>query len=66
MLITYKNNRLERVLIGINALAAAVVGTFVGLFGFDKPFLLSVQKTTIEHLLQQHSRKRMCFLKRPC
>jgi len=40
MQIRYKNNRLEKVLIGINALAAAVVAaSFVALFGFDKPLL---------------------------
>lgn len=38
MLIHYKNNRLEKVLIIVNLLAAgAVVATFVWLFGFDKP-----------------------------
>lgn len=36
----YKNNRLERVLIGVNALAAGVVvASFVLLFGFDHPLL---------------------------
>jgi len=40
MQILYKNKRLEKVLIGINALAAAVVAaSFVALFGFDKPLL---------------------------
>ena len=40
MRITYKNKRLERVLIGVNALAAALVaGTFVMLFGFDEPLV---------------------------
>ena len=35
----YKNGRLERTLIGVNTLAAAVVtATFVLLFGFYKPF----------------------------
>ncbi|MDD5064618.1 MAG: potassium transporter TrkG [Phycisphaerae bacterium] len=34
----YKNNRLEKVLIGVNSFAAAAVAaTFVWLFGFDKP-----------------------------
>jgi trk system potassium uptake protein TrkH len=38
MQIHYKNNRLEKILIGVNILAAAaVVATFVWLFGFDKP-----------------------------
>ena len=40
MQMLYKNKRLEKVLIGINALAAAVVAaSFVALFGFDKPLL---------------------------
>jgi len=40
MQITYKNKPLERVLIGANALAAAVVVTsFVMLFGFHEPLL---------------------------
>jgi len=40
MQIVYKNKRLENVLIGINALAAAVVAaSFVMLFGFAKPLL---------------------------
>ena len=40
MQITYKNKPLERVLIGANALAAAVVVTsFVLLFGFHEPLL---------------------------
>ncbi len=40
MRIEYKNNRLERVLIGVNALIAAMVAaTFILLFGFDKPLL---------------------------
>jgi len=40
MQIRYKNNRLENILIGVNALtAAAVAATFVILFGFDKPLL---------------------------
>ncbi len=38
MQIVYRNKRLEKVLIGVNALAAAVVAaSFVMLFGFDKP-----------------------------
>jgi trk system potassium uptake protein TrkH len=53
MQILYKNKRLEKVLIGINALAAAVVAaSFVALFGFDKPllpakFLYDVQVTLL-------------------
>ncbi len=40
MRIHYKNSRLENVLIGINALAAAVVAaSFILLFGFDEPLL---------------------------
>jgi hypothetical protein len=40
MLIHYKNKWVERILIGVNALAtAAVVGSFVGLFGFGEPLL---------------------------
>lgn len=40
MRITCKNRLLEKVLIGVNVLAAAaVVATFVALFGFDKPLL---------------------------
>ncbi len=40
MQIRYKNNLLEKVLIGVNALtAAAVTASFVVLFGFDKPLL---------------------------
>lgn len=40
MQINYKNKRLERVLIGVNVLAAAAVaGTFVMLFGFDEPLV---------------------------
>ncbi len=40
MRISYKNNRLEKGLIGANALTAAVVvASFVSLFGFDKPLL---------------------------
>jgi trk system potassium uptake protein TrkH len=40
MQVTYKNRRLEKVLIGINALTAAVVAaSFVALFGFDQPLL---------------------------
>jgi len=53
MQILYKNKRLEKVLIGINALAAAAVAaSFVALFGFDKPllpakFLYDVQVTLL-------------------
>ena len=40
MQINYKNKRLERVLIGANALTAAVVvASFVLLFGFEEPLL---------------------------
>lgn len=40
MQIRYKNNRLEKVLIGVCVLtAAAVAATYVCLFGFDKPLL---------------------------
>ncbi len=40
MLIQYKNNLLEKVLIGVNALtAAAVTASFAALFGFDEPQL---------------------------
>jgi trk system potassium uptake protein TrkH len=40
MRIEYKNIKLERVLIGVNALTAAMVAaTFILLFGFDKPLL---------------------------
>jgi len=40
MRISYKNNRLERGLIGANALiAGVVVASFVSLFGFDEPLL---------------------------
>ncbi len=40
MQIHYKNKRLEKVLIGVNVLAAAAVAaSYVCLFGFDKPLL---------------------------
>jgi len=40
MQIHYKNTQLEKVLIGVNVLTAAVVAaSFVCLFGFDKPLL---------------------------
>ncbi|MHC4096271.1 MAG: TrkH family potassium uptake protein [Planctomycetota bacterium] len=40
MQIRYKNNLLEKVLIGVNALtAAAVAASFAALFGFDEPQL---------------------------
>ncbi len=40
MQISYKNNRLEKVLVGVNVLTAAVVtASFVCLFGFDEPLL---------------------------
>jgi trk system potassium uptake protein TrkH len=53
MQIRYKNKRLEKVLIVVNILtAAAVVATFVWLFGFDKPIfpvriLYAVQATLL-------------------
>ena len=49
MRISYKNNRLEKGLIGANALAAAVVvASFVSLFGFDKPLLAAWVLYTIQ------------------
>ena len=40
MRIEYKNNRLERVITGVNVLTAgAVVATFILLFGFNQPLL---------------------------
>lgn len=40
MQVHYKNKRLEKVLIGVNVLTAAVVtASFVMLFGFDRPLL---------------------------
>ncbi len=49
MRIEYKNNRLERVLIGVNVLTAgAVVATFILLFGFNQPLL----PAWILHVLQ--------------
>ncbi len=40
MQITFKNKRLEKILIGVNVLtAAAVVTSFVWLFGFEEPLL---------------------------
>lgn len=40
MQIRYKNNRLEKVLVGVNVLTAVVVtASFVCLFGFDEPLL---------------------------
>lgn len=49
MRISYKNNRLERGLIGVNALTAAVVvASFVSLFGFDKPLLAAWILYTIQ------------------
>jgi len=40
MKVHYKNKRLEMILVGVNAFAAAIVtGSFVCLFGFDKPLL---------------------------
>lgn len=52
MRIDYKDNRLERVTIGVNALTAAmVVATFIMLFGFDKPLLSSQILHTVQVLL---------------
>jgi trk system potassium uptake protein TrkH len=52
MQIIYKNKLLERVLIGANALAAAVVvASFVLLFGFDKPLLQAWFLYTIQVIL---------------
>jgi len=49
MQITYKNKLLERVLIGANALAAAVIVTsFVLLFGFHEPLLRAWVLYTIQ------------------
>ena len=46
---SYKNNRLEKGLIGANALAAAVVvASFVSLFGFGKPLLAAWVLYTIQ------------------
>ena len=40
MRLIYKNKRLERVLIGINVLTAAMVAaSFVLLFGYEQPLL---------------------------
>ena len=40
MLIHYKNKKLEKILIGVNVLTAAVVtASFALLFGFDAPLL---------------------------
>src|SRR4030042_2040677 len=52
MQITYKNKPLERVLIGANALAAAVVVTsFVLLFGFHEPLLRAWILYTVQVVL---------------
>jgi trk system potassium uptake protein TrkH len=52
MRIDYKDNRLERVTIGVNALTAAmVVATFILLFGFDKPLLSARILHTVQVLL---------------
>ncbi len=52
MLIHCKNKRLERTLIGINAIAAAlVVASFVLLFGFDSPLLPARILYTIQVIL---------------
>ena len=40
MLLTYKNNRLEKTIIVVNALTAAVITVFFAmLFGYDEPYL---------------------------
>jgi trk system potassium uptake protein TrkH len=52
MQIVYKNKPLERVLIGANALAAAVVvASFVLLFGFDEPLLQAWFLYTVQVIL---------------
>lgn len=52
MQMLYKNKRLEKVLIGINALAAAAVAaSFVMLFGFDKPLLPAEILYTVQVVL---------------
>jgi len=52
MQIIYKNKPLERVLIGANALAAAVVvASFVLLFGFDEPLLQAWFLYTVQVVL---------------
>ena len=52
MQITYKNKLLERVLIGANALAAAVVvASFVLLFGFPEPLLQAWFLYTVQVVL---------------
>jgi trk system potassium uptake protein TrkH len=52
MQIIYKNKPLERVLIGANALAAAVVvASFVMLFGFDEPLIRAWILYTVQVVL---------------
>ena len=52
MRIDYKNNRLERVLIGVNAgTSALVVASFVLLFGFDHPLLPAWILYTVQVIL---------------
>ena len=52
MRIDYKNNRLERVLIAVNALTAAMVAaTFILLFGFDSPLLSAWILYTVQVIL---------------
>ena len=49
MRISYKHNRLEKGLIGANALTAAVVvASFVSLFGFHRPLLAAWILYTIQ------------------
>ena len=52
MQITYKNKRLENVLVAINAFTAAIVaGSFVALFGFDKPLLAALVLYSVQAVL---------------
>ena len=52
MQIIYKNKGLERVLIGINVLTAAVVAaSFVALFGFDRPLMPENLLYTVQAVL---------------
>ena len=52
MQITYKNKLLERTLIGVNSLTAAVVAaSFVVLFGFDEPLLPRMILSLVQFVL---------------
>lgn len=52
MILHYKNRNLERVLVGVNILAAMVVtATFVVLFGFDKPLVKAEILYTVQAIL---------------